>query len=444
MPTPIDEDLLLDELTLDDFPSLDGGDEPVGVPGLDPVLHDDVLVLSLDDAADADLVLLDSLLQLLDQEAGGDDPIDFALPALDRDDFTGSDLDDGREHEGEDDPLDDPEPSDAEGGDEGPLGWALERDLEPLPDLDEDEDPPLSAPPSSSRLPWHDVGWSPLPFPAPPLDAPAFSLLAGRLLTATRRLETLARGTRAFAPLLSAHGLPSYPRLVALEPRPPHRVLLSLADGSLGLVEAPGVFRALPALDRPRHLAPAQITWDQSPLLLLPSGELLTLDQNTWQTVYGSGALALAPGATPLLLAARARSPGRARLELPVIDLPPGLPDRGPYLLASSGEHLAVAGPDHLLVGVRGGTLAAVEGFSGLRALCFGPAADPRPPVFALLSAGPGAPAYLAQLPTEGPPSLLAELPPLTHLAATLAWDSTRQALWVATSAGLFLHSPPR
>lgn len=442
MPTPIDEDLLLDELTLGDFPSLDG-DEPVGVPGLDPVLLDDLIVSSLDDASTADLVALDSLLQLLDEESGGDEPPDLDLPTLDEDDFAGSDLDEGRDHEGEDDPLDDPEPADTEGGDEGPLGWSLDRDLDPLPELDDDEEP--RAPPHVvPRLPWNDVGWSPLPLATPRLDAAAFSLLAGRLLAATRRLETIGRGAATFAPLLSIHGLPSYPRLVALEPRPPHRVLLVLADGSLGLVEAPGVFRALPSLDRPPHLGPVQITWDQSPLLLLPSGELLTLDQGTWQTVHGSGALALAPGATPVLLAARARSPGRSRLDLPVVDLPPGLPDRGPYLLTTRDEHLAVAGPDHLLVGMRGGALAPIEGFAGLRAFGFGAASDRRPPLFALLAAAAGAPAYLAQLPPEGPASLLAELAPLDHLTAVLAWDTTRQALWVATSAGLALYGPPR
>jgi hypothetical protein len=221
-------------------------------------------------------------------------------------------------------------------------------------------------------------------------------------------------------------------------------VLLALADGSIGWVEAPGVFRALPPLDRPRHLGPSQLAWDQAPLLLLPSGELLTLDQNSWQTVYGSGALALAAGAPPLLLAARSRSAGSLRLDLSLIDLPPGLPERGPYLLASSGDHLAVAGPGHLLVGRRGGPLEAIEGFSGLRALCFGAPGERRPPLFALLWDGPGAPAYLAQLPTEGPASLLAELPPLPHPGAALAWDATRHALWIATATGLTLHAPPR
>jgi hypothetical protein len=416
-------------------------------PGEDP----------LDDESASDLDTGISLDPLEDSATADDDDAEIDVGPLDEGvdfDDQGSidDRGDGMGDEPDDLDLDEGLSADdggAEGTSEAPED---EVDEAALPELDADDEgeegdeelaEALLAEEEGSSPPWDAARWAPLDGAGAAVPCSAIAIAGDRVVAAGEVLLIVDEGARAArraaTPAATSAIALTEGLLVAATVR---GQLLFSADGSKDASVIPG-FRA--------GRGPVDLVATPGRVWIREGGTLLCFSspQKPLTIVRDQGVISVArSGGVVVALTREKAGPALERLRgddegwqatplrgsaRRIIER-----DRAPIRLTAAAGGRAVALTDGARVAVSrdAGQSFETTNLGPVLALAFAGDAEGAP-LLALVAPQSDLPATLIQLPARGEPTRIAALPSVTDGAAAMAWDASRDCVWIACAAGL-------
>jgi hypothetical protein len=374
-------------------------------------------------------------------------PIDEGISFDDR----AEDDDHGAEGDGTEDDLDlDGARSDDDGGAEG-TSEAPEDEVDEsaLPELDADEEDEeddaelaeeLLAVAAAATIPWEAMRWAPLDGAGAAVPCHAVAAAGGVVIAVGEVLLIVDDGARAARRATGFAGAVAVAVTDGI-------LLAATARGQL-LYGADGAEAA--ALPGFRARGPVTLAATEGRVWISSDGALLCFSSpHTLAAVREDSVLAIAASGAAVLAITRDESgPALERRRgddegsdsLPLGGVARRIVERarGPLQLAAGdgGRAVAITDGARLAISRDGGRSFDAIDVGPIASIAFaGPLAGA--PLLALAPPHDGFEATLIQIPERGDPSRVAALPASGQAGASLAWDTSRDCVWVASSAGL-------